>query len=155
MLPHSININKTVQLNKANSKAYKLISDLTYWPELMSLQSYPGMQAIKVSQPSDQIGAHLNIRHNLFKMEITITKKSPEQFQFSALFNNEHSLQGAFNIRTKENNQEINLTLAGNANYAIMGGYIALFFEYFCDQVTTSMFNNLYSYSLLQEDNGD
>ena len=154
-LPHSININKTLLIHKTNSNAYSLISDLKYWPELMSLQSYHGLQAIKISQPSNQIGAHLNLTHKLFRMEITITKMSAEQFQFSALFDNEHNLQGTFNIKKNKNSQQIDLTLAGNANYAIMGGYIALFFEYFCDQVTTSMFNNLYSNTLLKEDNGD
>ncbi|WP_152084908.1 hypothetical protein [Pseudoalteromonas sp. A25] len=117
--------------------------DLRRWSELMAWQRISKSQQLYFSSPSQGIGAHASIEHQLATVELTITKQTPQGIHFSVLFNNEHSAQGQVRFVQQDQSTTVIWQISGTINSTLLGGYAALYLEYNLRQLIISAFNNL------------
>ncbi|WP_139158832.1 hypothetical protein [Pseudoalteromonas byunsanensis] len=102
-----------------------------------------GTTDILISSPSTGVGAHATIQHQFGNVEITITKKKAQAIHFSLLINDEHTAAGQLTLTPLNDSITVHWQVSGVIHSTIFGGYIALYMEYYVQQLMISAFNNL------------
>ncbi|NOU51747.1 hypothetical protein HG263_14515 [Pseudoalteromonas sp. JBTF-M23] len=143
LLPHKYQLKQQTSYLTTDLKQFSALLDLKRWSELMVWQRVSDPQNIYFSTPSNGVGAHALIEHHFGKIELTITKQTEQEMQFSMLFDNEHSAKGLLRFIRHDNATVVLWQMSGTINTPLLGGYAALYVEYYLKQMMISAFNNL------------
>ncbi|MBD1580914.1 hypothetical protein [Pseudoalteromonas sp. S16_S37] len=143
LLPHKYQLKQQTSFATTDLEQLSPLLDLKRWSELMVWQRISKPQNMYFSSPSYGIGAHALIDHHFGKIELTITKQTELEMQFSVLFDNEHSAKGQLLFIRHNNSIMVVWQMNGAINSPLLGGYAALYVEYYLQQMMISAFNNL------------
>lgn len=116
----------------------------------MAWHRLSGVKKINVSTPSRGVGAHIELAHTLGHLEITIVKQSDNNLEFSLLINDEHVGSGQLTSVLSANETKIDWHLNGMIHSNLFGGYIALYCEFYLEQMIISALNNINTQVKLQ-----
>lgn len=116
----------------------------------MAWSSIGGLSPPHISSPDTGVGAHIKLIHSFGDLEMTIINQTDTHLAFSLLINNEHTGQGTLTITPLPEKITIEWQLQGIVHSSILGGYIALYCEYYFKQMLISATNNLNSQLKLQ-----
>ncbi|MBQ4849179.1 hypothetical protein [Pseudoalteromonas sp. MMG012] len=152
ILPHQYQVTQSRTIQTQNTSDVNLLLDLKNWPAIMAWHTYSGLTSPKISTPSTGIGAHIKLEHTIGYLEITIVEQTTNRMAFSVLINDEHTGYGKLTITPTGSSTKIEWYLNGTIHSSILGGYMALYCEFFLKQMIISATNNLNSQLKLQAD---
>ncbi|WP_158678138.1 hypothetical protein [Pseudoalteromonas sp. T1lg23B] len=142
-MPHKYHLKQQKTFLTTDIQQLSPLFDLQVWSRLMLWDRMQGTTDILISTPSTGVGAHATIQHQFGNAEITITKNKAQGIHFSVLINNEHTATGQLTLVPLENAVSVQWYLSGVIHSTIFGGYMALYVEYYVQQLMISGFNNL------------
>ncbi|TMO58778.1 hypothetical protein CWC18_17130 [Pseudoalteromonas aurantia] len=150
LLPHQYQVHRSQTLTTTQPYVFNLLLDLKNWPNIMAWHRLAGVKNINVSTPSRGVGAHIELAHTLGHLEITIVKQSDNNLEFSLLINDEHVGAGQLTSVLSANETKIDWHLNGMIHSNLFGGYIALYCEFYLEQMIISALNNINTQVKLQ-----
>ncbi|WP_157592879.1 hypothetical protein [Pseudoalteromonas citrea] len=150
LLPHQYQVNHSQTIATTQPHPFKLLLDLKNWPNIMAWHRLTGIRNTSISTPSTGTGAHIKLEHALGHLEITVVKQSDHNLEFSLLINDEHAGYGRLTSTTSANKTKINWHLNGMIYSSLFGGFIALYCEFYLEQMIISAINNINTHVKLQ-----
>jgi hypothetical protein len=150
LLPQQYQIHRSQTIATNQSDAFKLMLDLENWPKIMAWHRLKGVNDVSISKPSSGVGAHIKLTHTLGHLEITIVKQSSNKLVFSLLINDEHTGYGKLMSTSSNGTTKIDWHLNGMIHTSLFGGYIALYCEFYLEQMVISAINNINTQVKLQ-----
>ena len=142
-MPHKYQVKQHFTYSTKEPQLLSALFDIRRWSELMGWTYLISPERIYFSTPSQGVGAHAVISHALGQIELSVTEQTQNRMQFSVLFADEHNAKGTLSLAHQDNSISVTWHISGSINTPIIGGYTALYIEFYLRQMLISAFNNL------------